>query len=216
MDRKDCRVDILLFDFGGVLAEEGFANGLREIGRRNGFDPEEFFDIGRDLVHETGYVTGSCREAAYWEELRARTGIKGSNAEFRQEILSRFIPRPWIFEIVDSARGAGLKTGILSDQTNWLDELDAAHNVYRHFDCVFNSYKTGKSKKDPSWFADVVAILDAEPGRMLFIDDNEGNCKRAKKAGINAIHFTGREQFLDELSRYCHPRFFSPSKRSRD
>jgi hypothetical protein len=38
---------------------------------------------------------------------------------------------------------------------------------------------------------------------MLFIDDDQGHCERARTAGINAIRFTGREQFLEDFSHYC-------------
>ena len=30
-----CDLELVLFDFGGVLADEGFANGLRAIGKMN-------------------------------------------------------------------------------------------------------------------------------------------------------------------------------------
>ncbi len=33
-------IKAVLFDFGGVLAEEGFREGLKSIGRKNGLDPE--------------------------------------------------------------------------------------------------------------------------------------------------------------------------------
>jgi len=129
-----CSLDIVLFDFGGVLAEEGFANGLKAIGRDNGFDPEAFFRIGSGLVHETGYVTGRCGEAEYWKALRGKTGIKDSDSKLREEILSRFILRKWMLGIVTEIKKAGVRTGILSDQTNWLNELNEKYDFFRYFD----------------------------------------------------------------------------------
>lgn len=198
-----CSLDIVLFDFGGVLAEEGFAKGLRAIGRSNGFDPEVFFKIGSGLVHETGYVTGRCGEAQYWNALRSRTGIRDSDSGLREEILSRFIVRKWMLEIVRAIRKAGVKTGILSDQTNWLDELNEKYNFFRDFDYVFNSYHYGKSKHEPSWFRDVSAVLNISPERTLFIDDNAENCSRARQGGIHAVQYTGRLPFIEELADYC-------------
>lgn len=198
-----CSLDIVLFDFGGVLAEEGFANGLKVIGRDNGFDPEAFFRIGSHLVHETGYVTGRCGEAGYWKALREKTGIKAGDSELREEILSRFTLRKWMLEIVTEIRKAGVRTGMLSDQTNWLNELNAKYDFFRYFDIVFNSYDYGKSKLDPSWFRDVSAILDIAPDRTLFTDDNADHCSRARQGGMHAIHYTGRIPFLEELAAYC-------------
>ena len=49
-----CTVDVIWFDFGGVLAEEGFREGLRAIAEGNGLEPEAFIETGFDLVYEGG------------------------------------------------------------------------------------------------------------------------------------------------------------------
>ena len=84
----------VLFDFGGVLAEEGFRGGLYAIARKNGRDPEWFFLRASDAIYETGYITGQATEADYWEALRRETGICGTDEELTGEILPRFILRP--------------------------------------------------------------------------------------------------------------------------
>jgi len=48
-----CVVEVIMFDFGGVIAEEGFKNGLRTIALKNGLNPEAFVREGFDLVHRT-------------------------------------------------------------------------------------------------------------------------------------------------------------------
>ncbi len=60
----------VLFDFGGVLAEEGFRAGLRVIARLNGLDPESVHREGVDAVYESGYVTGTAKEADFWKLMR--------------------------------------------------------------------------------------------------------------------------------------------------
>ena len=44
-------------------------------------------------------------------------------------------------------RRGGFLTAILSDQTDWLDRLEARHHFFGHFDRVFNSYHLGKGKR---------------------------------------------------------------------
>ena len=80
----------VIFDFGGVLAEEGFREGIRAIGKEQGFDPEEFNKMSSDLAYQTGYITGGCDEHSYWNAVREKTGVKGEDQEFREEILKRF------------------------------------------------------------------------------------------------------------------------------
>lgn len=200
--RETDGIKAVLFDFGGVLSEEGFRNGLEAIARLNGIDEGDFVRAANDAVHTSGYVVGKVPESAYWEILKKTAGIRGNDQHLRNEILSRFRIREWMIDIVKGLRKRNVRVGILSDQTNWLDELDARDNFFRHFDYVFNSYHMGKSKKDPGHFKDVVQILGAEAEKTLFVDDDPGNCERGKQAGLQVIHYVDREQFLEEMARY--------------
>jgi len=200
--RETGGIEAVLFDFGGVISEEGFSNGLKAIARLNGIDEENFVRAANDAVHTCGYVTGKVPESAYWDILRKTAGIRGDDQHLRNEILSRFRMREWMIDIVKRLKMRNVCVGILSDQTNWLDELDARDKFFRQFDYVFNSYHMGKSKKDPGHFKDVMQILGVEMEKALFVDDDWGNCCRAKQAGLQVIHYGDREQFLDEIARY--------------
>jgi len=58
-----CTVSVILFDYGGVLAEEGFREGLKAIGRRSALIRTLSFPWA-EMVHETGYVLGKGDEAS--------------------------------------------------------------------------------------------------------------------------------------------------------
>jgi putative hydrolase of the HAD superfamily len=189
----------VLFDFGGVLADEGFYQGLLAIGRGQGLDPELFFRTADTLIYETGYLVGQASEEAYWQALREETGIRGSDSEFRAGILKRFVMRPAMLRHVDRLRAEGSIVAILSDQTNWLDELDRMNGIFRHFDAVYNSFWIHRSKRDPAVFPEICAALAAAPGRTLFIDDNAGHIRRAAEQGLRTILFTTVEAFEAEL-----------------
>jgi putative hydrolase of the HAD superfamily len=199
--RKMKRWRAVFFDYGGVLAEEGFADGLRAIAALNGLPGEDFVRKGHDLVHETGYVTGQVLEKTYWEALRTETGISGSDASLRREILSRFVFRKWMADLLPGLREKIPLLGILSDQTNWLEELDGRDGFFRRFDRVFNSFYLGKSKRDPALFDHVLGILGCSGEEVLFVDDNEGNCERADARGIRTIRYAGKEAFLSRIRR---------------
>jgi putative hydrolase of the HAD superfamily len=109
-----------------------------------------------------------------------------------------------MIDTVKRLKALKVRVGILSDQTNWLDELDARDKFFCEFDYVFNSYHMGKSKKDPNHFKDVVRIIKIEIHKVLFIDDDSGNCERAKQAGLKVIHYRDRELFLEEIAG-CFP-----------
>jgi len=195
-------IEAVLFDFGGVLAEEGFRKGMEHMARMNSLDAGTFFGTARDLISTSGYLTGRCTESDYWNYLRGHTGIVGSDEEFRKIILDGFILRDWMLSVVKGLRTRRVRVAILSDQTNWLDELDEKLHFSRLFERVFNSYHMGKGKSDQSLFGEVVAEMGLEAGRTLFIDDTAGHIERALSAGLHAIHYKGREQFLGEMAGY--------------
>ncbi len=200
-DRGLGAIDTVLFDFGGVLADEGFRDGLAAIGRLSGLDEEEVVRRGHELVVTTGYVTGRVGEGCWWEALRAAAGIRGEAERLRREILERFTLRPRMLEGVGRLRERGFTVGILSDQTNWLDELDGRHGLYGRFDYVFNSYHMGKSKNDPGHFDDVLKLLNRQGRQVLFIDDSAGHVDRARNRGWAAMLFRNEGDVLQAMSR---------------
>jgi putative hydrolase of the HAD superfamily len=199
VETKTCSIDVVLFDFGGVLAERGFEEGLRAIAIRNGLNEESFHALVLDLIHATGYLTGHSDERTFWQTIRDKTKIRDDDTTLRNEILSRFILRPWMFDIVKKLRESGINVVILSDQTNWLDELNERHDFFKLFDVVFNSYHLGKSKVDPAHFTDTISRLGSTPEKLLFIDDTGAHCETARKAGIHAIQFVDRESFIKAM-----------------
>lgn len=194
-------IKAVLFDFGGVIAEEGFKNGLQAIALQQGLDPAVFFSKAQDLVYSTGYVLGQADEAAYWEAIRRETGLRMDDNQFRNEILNRFVIRPAMVNTVQDLKKKVFLVGILSDQSNWLEELDQKYDFLRYFDRVFNSYHLHKSKKDPSLFVEVCAYLELEAQEVLFIDDNPGNVERAALKGLRTIHFRDVADFRQKLDK---------------
>ncbi len=62
--------------------------------------------------------------------MRRKTGIQGDYAQLRDEILSRFILRERMIDLVGKLKPHGFIVGILSDQTDMLDKLNARMNFF--------------------------------------------------------------------------------------
>lgn len=198
-EKTSQQIEAVFFDFGGVLAEEGFKEGLMAIGAASNLEPQKFFEIAQRAIYETGYIVGNTLEADYWNVIRKETGINISDFDMRTEILRRFTVRPWMLITVDRLRSKGYFVALLSDQTNWLDELDARSHFCGQFDAVFNSYHLGKGKQDTSVFRDVASILGVSPESCLLIDDNSGNTARGSSLGYKTILYSGRDSLFEQL-----------------
>ena len=192
-------IEAVLLDFGGVIAEEGFRAGLRRLARDQGLDPDAVEAAGPDAVHDSGYVTGRGSEHDFWALMRERAGLAGDDAALTGVILRHFVVRPWMLEWVGRVRARGLVAAILSDQTDWLERLDRRDGFGRAFDRVFNSYRLGRSKRDPAVFDEVLAVLGVEPGAALFIDDGAGHVERARARGLAGVVYRGRDELATAL-----------------
>lgn len=201
LGRTAGNVQAVLFDFGGVLAEEGFREGLFELARRQGLDPLAVHGVGMEAIYATGYVVGRGSEAEFWRVMRQRTGLRGDDAALTATVLDRFVLRPRLLAMVRSLRARGCRVAILSDQTDWLEELDRRFGFYREFDRVFSSYRLGKGKRDPSLFDEVVSALGIAPNEALFVDDMLANVVRAESRGLRGVLFESEEQCLAELAK---------------
>ncbi|NJB67328.1 putative hydrolase of the HAD superfamily [Desulfobaculum xiamenense] len=201
--RRERPVDAVIFDFGGVLANEGFFDGLAEMAHRTGKDTEFVTETAVDIIRGDGYAVHRIDEAEFWRRFRDRTGISGADDALRDELLSRFVLREHMFRRVDKLREAGYKVAILSDQTNWLEELEHRHGFYGKFDVVHNSWLTGYTKKDTEAFTGMLSALGVEPSRTLFVDDHAGHIRRAQALGLRTIHYTDRESFERQFANHC-------------
>jgi len=193
--RSNGKIDVVLFDFGGVIAEEGFRKGLKVIAKANGLDEKGFIQAAFDVNYSTGYILGKVSEEVFWNELKEKTGVKGDNADLKAEFFSRFVLRKWMIDLVKKLKSDNIIVGILSDQTDMIDRLNEQLDFYKWFDHVFNSYYLGKGKRDISLFDDVAHTLKTKPDRILFIDDDPGHVERARQKGWKAIHYVDRKSF---------------------
>ena len=202
--KTDSNIKLVLFDFGGVIADEGFKQGLFSISRENNINTREFYSAACSIISDCGYLTGDADEKTFWQEVRKIFSLIGTDEYLSSQILSRFIVRGWVLEIINQLRDQKVLTAILSDQTDWLDRLNNKYDFFKYFDRVFNSFYLKQSKHN-GWkiYDTVLNEMSIPANSALFIDDNENNIKNAEERGLNAILFKDRESFETKLKIYC-------------
>lgn len=198
---KPAKPAVLLCDYGGVLAEEGFAEGLRAIATQHGLEPDRFFSQVEKIIYDCGYVTGANSEAGFWAQVRQECGMSGSDAELTGEIHRRFVLRPEMLALVRGVKSQGMRAAILSDQTDWLEQLDRRDHFLAEFAPVLNSFHLGHSKREAATFQLALTQLGVAPGQVLFVDDNAGHIGRAAALGLQVHHFGEVAGFAAELAR---------------
>jgi HAD superfamily hydrolase (TIGR01509 family) len=188
----------VLFDLGGVYYSEGFHDGLFAIAARLDLDQDHFFDAAVGAVFSTGYVTGMVPEKTFWDTLAKNTGVKENLYPLRKLILDSFKPMDGMAELVREVRSV-VPVALLTDQTNWLYDLDQRDDLLFEFDQIVSSYEEGFSKRDPEIFRIACQRLDIFPEEGLFFDDNSDNVDRAREFGLQAVVFEGADAAREVL-----------------
>ncbi|MDY0361963.1 MAG: HAD hydrolase-like protein [Desulforegulaceae bacterium] len=195
-------IKLVLLDFGGVIAEEGFKKGINELALKFDFDVEKLKKIAFDLVYDCGFTSGKADSDKFWDLFKEKTKISESNSNLTEFILKRFIIRDEMINFAKWLKTQNIKTAILSDQTNWLDILDKKYDFFKYFDKVFNSYYLGITKKDPEIFDLALEEMDELPENTLFADDHNPHIQRAAAKKINGILFKDMNDFKKQIKEY--------------
>jgi len=195
-------IKLVLIDFGGVIALEGFKQGITELAENYDFEVDALKKTAFDLVYDCGFTKGESDSDQFWDMLKKKTGIKESNNKLTQFILDRFVVRDEMIDFVKKLKNKNIKTAVLSDQTNWLDELDKKYDFFKYFDHIFNSYHMGITKKEPEMFDIALETMGESPDNTLFIDDHNPHIKRAEEKRIKALLFKDPDDFRIEIKKY--------------
>ncbi|TNF49910.1 hypothetical protein EP232_01125 [bacterium] len=92
-----------------------------------------------------------------------------------------------------------MPVALLTDQTNWLYDLDLRDGLLSEFDHIVSSYEEGFSKRDPEIFRVACQRLDIFPEEGIFFDDNPDNVDRAVDFGLRAVVFESADAARETL-----------------
>jgi putative hydrolase of the HAD superfamily len=186
-------LNAVLFDWGSTLmdfvwddqlVEEGHRAGLRAIGRD---DPDELARLSgyfRERYLPLLHAPGTVEEVEYpglVRELLAAFDIEVSDPELNRYLGAEH--RAWdpamqvgatSVALLESLRGRGLKTGLVSNATDpgWLLRADLERQgLAQLLDAVVFSSELGKRKPHPAIYEAALSDLDVAPDRALFVGD---------------------------------------------
>ena len=183
-------ISTVAFDFGGVLAEDGFIDGLFKLATKWNCNADWLIKTAVETIYNCGYVNGHCDEMTFWELLSQNSGIRFEPNTVRDIIINGFNLRPDVIRYVQAIRQEGYHLVLLSDHTNWLDELDQREPFFYLFHRIYSSYHVHKNKRDGTIFPYVLTDMGVKAQRVVFIDDNLEYIDLAKKIGLIGVHFT--------------------------
>jgi putative hydrolase of the HAD superfamily len=193
----------LILDFGGVVTTDLFAE-LTAFCIREGLDPGAF---ARVLNYDAdGKKAFEDVEAANISQREFEVTIGRLLAVDDRGLLARALgglrPRPEVLSLIQRAREAGIRVGLLSN--SWGDgQYDpyAGYDLDGIFDAVVISGDTGTRKPDAAIYLIATDELGVPPRECVFADDTAANLPVAEELGMAIVHFTDAATGIREISR---------------
>ena len=189
----------LLVDFGGVLTTNVF-HSFRRFCEREGLDPDRVKQVFREdrdaLVDLRRLERGELSEDEFGERFGARLGV-----DDRRDLVNRLFgemgPDHAMIEAVKAARGAGVRTGLVSN--SWGAGRYDRSVLSELFDGVVISGEVGLHKPQPEIYELAAERVEVPPAECVFVDDLRENCEGAEAVGITAVLHRGADSTLPEL-----------------
>jgi putative hydrolase of the HAD superfamily len=206
----------LLVDWGGCLTAP-LDGAMAAWAEADGVDYEHFAEVLREWRTLAAAESGQGRAAApvhalergemsvpeFEQMLAHELGARGSEVP-AAGLLGRMLagleePEPRMHELVRRARGAGVRTALVSnswgndyDRTGW-DEM---------FDAVVISGEVGMRKPEADIFLHAAERLDLPVSACVLVDDLPWNVDAARELGMSAVLHEGDvEATAEELER---------------
>ncbi|MDF1603577.1 HAD-IA family hydrolase [Nocardioides sp. YIM 152315] len=193
----------LLLDADGVV--QRIPGGWEEPARRLLGDrsPEILEEL---LVAELPALRG---QGDFVPELRRafqRHGIDGDADELYAALWNRIEVSDEVVELVRGLRGAGYGVHLATNQHRQRAAYMRTELGYDElFDVSCYSCELGLAKPEVAYFERAVAMIGADPGQVLFVDDSLPNVEGARSAGLAAEHWRlddGLPSLLSVLARH--------------
>jgi putative hydrolase of the HAD superfamily len=189
----------LLVDFGGVLTSNVF-DSFRAFCREEGIDPESVRRLFREDPEALRLVrrleVGEIEEDEFSERFGTLLGID-DRAGLVDRVFGGIEPDEVMVAAVKRARGAGIRTGLLSNSMGTGRYDRAAFPEL--FDGVVISGEVGLHKPQPEIFRLGCERIGLPPEECVFVDDLRENCDGAEAVGMTAILHRGADTTIPEL-----------------
>lgn len=189
----------LLIDWGGVMTSNLFAS-FAAFCETEGLDPQALAnafrkdDAARELL--IGFEEGRIEEQHFQQELGRRLGIASAD-DLIDRLFSGAQPDESMVQAVRTARGAGVRTGLISN--SWGTTRYPRDLLIELFDGIVISGEVGIRKPSPRIYELGAESIGLAPSRCVFVDDLPFNLPPAEELGMAVVHHTAPQATIEAL-----------------
>ena len=200
---QDHDIRAIFFDFGGVILKTFDGVDHPGIEERFGLEPKSLrLMVYRDSRY-ADFQVGKCTYDEWVASIRA--SLDAQVPEKAAEILQAYFEsehslNPDMVALVQRLHGR-FTLGIISNTVPGMETRmqEQIPDLIRLFDIRIGSGDVGLAKPDPAIFHHAMEKAKVSPSQSVFTDDYYKHSDAARELGMHAFHFTGYEQFVEDL-----------------
>ena len=186
MDNLNNNIDLLIFDFFGVISSE-----VAPIWLKKYFDKERAIHIKNEIV--TQVDLGQISESELYSKLGKLANV--SPETVKDEWMNLVHINTDLIDYIRKIK-TKYKVALLSNASaTFLRKILEQNNLYDLFDLIVISAEEKCMKPNPDIFYKVIDKLNINAKKSLMIDDNAINLEGAKSIGINGFLFRNFDSF---------------------
>jgi putative hydrolase of the HAD superfamily len=189
----------VFFDIGGVLGTNAWDHEQRARAAERFDLDSEFESRHQEVVGE--FESGRLTLHDYLESVIFYCPRSFTREEIVAFMFSQSEPFPESLHLArELARRPDLRLMTLNNESAELNlHRIAAFGLREMFDAFLSSCWLGVRKPQPVIFERALAIAQAKPECVLFVDDREQNLAPAKAMGMQALHFKSPDSLRESL-----------------
>jgi epoxide hydrolase-like predicted phosphatase len=192
------KIKAIIFDWGGVLAEDPAPGLARYCSNALGVGVDEY-----QLAYDTfmdDFMTGRVTEQQFWMNMTTHLNVPMPKVSslWNNAFAAVYVSRKELFSLAAHLRKNGCKIALLSNTEKPAVEFFHRQN-YDIFDVTVFSCLEGIKKPQKEIYGLALNRLDTSAGQTLFIDDRQDYIAGAKQAGLHTILFKNVEQLKKDL-----------------
>jgi epoxide hydrolase-like predicted phosphatase len=200
-------IKALLFDYGGVIADDSSGERLSEnLAANLGLDNQAAWHMIGSLWHQ--FTRGKITEPEIWARLEKQ--YQRPIPISKRDIWNTWEKMPYFIEMVDFAKEmkqAGYVVGMISTTVAITAADIRAHGGYDLFDPVVLSCDVGYAKPDPEIYTIAMEHLPGiRPEEVVFLDDREMCLPPAQVLGMHTVLVKNSSEAIAETRKLLEHR----------
>jgi putative hydrolase of the HAD superfamily len=199
----DPDIRAIFFDFGGVILKTFDGVDHVAIEERFRLEPKSLrLMVYRDSRYND-FQVGKCTYDEWVASIRS--AMDAQVPDRAADLLRAYFEadhalNPDMLGLVRRLHGR-FKLGIISNTVPGMEErlVERIPDIIDMFEIRIGSGDVGMAKPDHAIFHHAMKLASVDPPESVFTDDYHKHAEAAREVGMHAFHFTGYEQFVEDL-----------------